>query len=87
MDSVKMKFMKEEWTDMPGFEGVYQSSNLGRLKRLERVITPKDIPPNVREEWADIPGFEGIYQESNFYRVKCLEKIFSVWMSHERDLN
>lgn len=28
----------EEWKDIPGFEGYYQASNLGRIKRLERSI-------------------------------------------------
>ena len=28
----------EEWRDIPGYEGLYQVSNLGRVKSLERVI-------------------------------------------------
>lgn len=29
----------EIWKDIPGFEGLYQVSNLGRVKSLQRVIT------------------------------------------------
>ena len=27
----------EEWKDIPGFEGFYQASNMGRIKSLERI--------------------------------------------------
>ena len=30
--------MKETWTDIPGLEGKYQISNMGRYKRLSRYI-------------------------------------------------
>lgn len=30
--------MEELWKDIPGFEGIYQVSNLGRVKRLKRTI-------------------------------------------------
>ena len=30
--------MKEIWKDIPGYEGIYQVSNLGRVKSLERII-------------------------------------------------
>lgn len=29
--------MKEIWKDIPGYEGYYQASNLGRVKSLERI--------------------------------------------------
>ena len=31
--------MKEEWRDIKGYEGMYQVSNLGRVKSLERVVS------------------------------------------------
>lgn len=31
----------EIWKDIPGFERLYQVSNLGRVKSLQRVITRK----------------------------------------------
>ena len=30
--------MKEEWRDIQGYEGYYQVSNLGRIRRLERLV-------------------------------------------------
>ena len=29
--------IKEEWRDIPNYEGLYQASNLGRIKSLERI--------------------------------------------------
>jgi hypothetical protein len=29
--------LKEEWKDIPGYEGLYQASTLGRIKSLGRV--------------------------------------------------
>lgn len=36
--------LNEEWRDIPGYEGLYQVSNLGRVKSLGRVIW---------QEWKD----------------------------------
>lgn len=36
--------LKEEWKDIPGYEGLYQASTLGRIKSLGRVTW---------EEWYD----------------------------------
>ena len=33
--------MKEIWKDIPGYEGIYQVSNLGRVKSVERVVISK----------------------------------------------
>jgi hypothetical protein len=33
--------MKETWKDIPGYEGLYQISNLGRVKSLARRIDHK----------------------------------------------
>lgn len=33
---------KEIWKDIPGYEGLYQVSNLGRVKSLDRTIKQKD---------------------------------------------
>lgn len=36
--------MKEIWKDIPGYEGLYQASNTGKIKSLGRIIT---------EQWKD----------------------------------
>ena len=33
--------MEEVWKDIEGYEGLYQVSNLGRVKSLDRVIMRK----------------------------------------------
>lgn len=33
--------MKEIWKDVPNYEGLYQVSNYGRVRSLERVVTTK----------------------------------------------
>lgn len=33
--------MKEEWKDIQGYEGLYQISNLGRVKSLKRFVNIK----------------------------------------------
>ena len=34
--------MKEEWRAVPGYEGLYEVSNMGRVRSLDRVIVNKD---------------------------------------------
>lgn len=34
---IKGAYMQEEWRDIKGFEGLYQVSNLGRVKSLDRI--------------------------------------------------
>ena len=33
--------MEEIWKDIPGFEGLYQASNLGRIKSYDQIINNK----------------------------------------------
>src|SRR5699024_5761663 len=36
------KMMIEEWRDVPGYEGLYQVSNMGRIKSLDRKVKYSD---------------------------------------------
>lgn len=57
--------MKEIWKDIEGFEGLYQVSNLGRVKSLERVIIRKNgrkIPCREKNLTSSIGAF-------GYYRV------------------
>ena len=35
--------MKEQWKDIPEYEGIYQVSNLGRIKSIKRTTTKGGI--------------------------------------------
>ena len=53
--------MEEIWKDIEGYEGIYQVSNLGRLRSLDRYYT-KPHPPQrssdtLPEERADSEDF------------------------------
>ena len=69
--------MKETWTDIPGLEGKYQISNMGRYKRLSRYIqgrrlTEEILPLNqsqVRE----------VKEEGNMYMI-----LLTAWGFPER---
>ena len=39
--------MKEVWKDIPGYEGIYQVSILGRVKSFDRVVIRKNKPEYV----------------------------------------
>lgn len=44
--------MEEIWKDIDGYEGIYQISNLGRVKSLSRVVIRKNGAPNgVKEKF------------------------------------
>lgn len=40
--------MKEIWKDIKGYEGLYQISNLGRVKSLDRVIEKRDFSYTIK---------------------------------------
>lgn len=48
--------MKEIWKDIPGYEGLYQASNLGQIKRLSRKYAPKEkvLKPQRRNGYLSI---------------------------------
>ena len=52
-------FPNEEWRNIKGYEGLYQVSNLGRIKSLAKIV---EIPPNKQR------NFVVIRHESEFIR-------------------
>ena len=61
--------MKEEWRPLVGYEGLYEVSNMGRVKSLERTVW------NEKEIWKPIEGYENLYEVSNLGRIKSLERM------------
>ncbi len=41
--------MKEEWRYIAGYEGIYEISNLGRVKSLKRIVARKNLQVNIKE--------------------------------------
>jgi len=52
----------EEWRDIPGFEGLYQASSLGRIKSLTRQTQgrragPVTVPERILKPYVDRKGY------------------------------
>ena len=61
--------MKEIWKNVKGYEGLYEVSNLGRVKRVERGITRKDgVKTNVKE--CIIKSHEDDYEKVVLHKDK-----------------
>lgn len=48
--------MKEIWKDIKGYEGLYQVSNLGRVKSLKRYVKEKNGKCHLVEEQIKKPS-------------------------------
>ena len=64
-----LNFEKEEWKDIKGFEGLYQVSNLGRVKSLKRFKKGKNDSSIPVKEKILKPGIS-----HNGYYLVCLHK-------------
>lgn len=65
--------MEEIWKDIPGYEGYYQASNFGRVKRLERTFTRN----NGKSEFAKFhinERIKSIQKQTQGYSQVCLSK-------------
>jgi len=60
LEDMKMEPI-EVWRDVPGYEGLYQASYLGRVKRLEGVVTCRDGKLKPIRERVLRPGIRGAY--------------------------
>lgn len=50
---MKEEYVTEEWRDIPNYEGIYQVSNLGRVKRLQR----EEMRPCIVRNGYKVKGF------------------------------
>lgn len=57
--------MNEEWRDIKGFEGLYQISNLGRVKSLERYSPQNHLLP---EKILNVCHAQGGYVDVSLYK-------------------
>lgn len=63
---------KEIWKDIPGFDGVYQVSTLGRVRSVDRkvdVITPTRNRGHIRNSKGVILGIEKSTNGFNYVRL------------------
>ncbi len=68
-----MKEQKEIWKDIPGYEGFYKVSNLGRVKSLQR----RDERGNMLQERIIRSSPSGGYRYLGLYR-EGIKKMFKV---------
>lgn len=66
-----MARVKEIWKDIPGFEGLYQASTLGRIKSLDRVVFSKRCADNKMNMKSRIMSGS---QDSHGYLFNILSK-------------
>ena len=76
--------MKEIWRDVPGYEGYYQASNLGRIKSVERIVKhncggPKKLNERILKGYVNRYGYirvdlskEGINKQFSAHRIVAL---------------
>lgn len=67
----------EIWKDIPGYEGLYKSSNLGRIKSLDKKITNKNGQSKIQREIilkeTNDRGYKIVTLTNNYksYRTGC----------------
>ncbi|MBH4603004.1 NUMOD4 motif-containing HNH endonuclease [Staphylococcus aureus] len=76
--------MTEVWKDVPGYEGYYQASNLGRIKSTERIVKhncggPKKISGRILKGHVNKHGYlrvdlskEGIRKSFSIHRIVAM---------------
>ena len=67
--------MEEEiWKDIPGYEGLYQVSNFGNAKSLDRIIYRSNILVNRKGKLLNLI----LNSSCGYYRIKIQGKAYSV---------
>ena len=46
--------MQEIWKDIPGYEGFYQASNIGRIRSVDRLAPNKKYGENGKRRWKGV---------------------------------
>ena len=58
--------MGEVWKAIPGYEGIYEASNFGRIKSVERVVEGRWGPTVIREHLLKPNNVHDGYQQVKF---------------------
>ena len=69
---------KEIWKDIPGYEGLYQASNLGRIKSLDKVVFQKAKNNSVSKHIYKGKILKPILHDNGYNYVTLNYKIISV---------
>lgn len=68
--------LKEEWRDIPCFEGFYQVSNLGRIKILEKRVRIGNNTRIIKERIANPYIRKNGYIKITLYKPSCTKNFF-----------
>lgn len=68
------KVQKEIWKPVKGYEGMYQVSNLGRVRSLDRLIHQKDRWGNIRPTRYKGKLKKGSLKNTGYYAINLKEK-------------
>ena len=81
----------EFWKDIKGYEGLYQVSNLGKVKSLPKKITYKDVRVyNYKEKLLknclDSYGYSVVtlVKNTNKYQIKVHQLVACTFLNHKR---
>lgn len=83
--------MKEEWRDIPGYEGLYQVSDLGRVRRLDTYLPDKTgkyyhrkgclLKPQIWKYKRKCPGHPGFtvgLWKNGVYKRKTIHRLVAM---------
>jgi hypothetical protein len=73
--------MTEEWRSIPGWEGLYEVSSLGRVRSVERVIlrsngAPQTVRARIRQLVTDSSGYPCVSLYRNGVQIQRRVSIF-----------
>ena len=72
-------YVMEIWKDIPGYEGLYQASDLGRVKSLKRIINHSHLNCKVvRKEKVLKPTFDSKKYHHLKLTINAISKTFKV---------